>query len=344
MSHSTTIEKRFYHDASVNWGRYSREETDGDREYLSGLLDIQRDNRKLISSAGRKIARRAAANLNNEEICAMYAITTSPIDIYGELGRDFSIRDIRGERDRDQLADIIPDTVREQLRGAYDGYRTASKQLGIKAISAADSEASFDIKDVEWKHGGVYNHIVNQFLQDGVLYELLATPNIKATPAEIVDLARKFGKVLGSKLVIDGRDIYRPFDIHEQLWSGYDDRAGDIRWGLIPQSHGRYGYERGLNQWLERMKSKQAELNPRVPSMMDSVVGWYALRAQAEGRTLPSGQIQHFDHGTTSTYTPWNGAKRRNVVPSSGIDTGGRPFLGFVYANQRNHNAKVAIG
>lgn len=55
-------------------------------------------------------------------------------------------------------------------------------------------EQLFASKDSEWQQNGVYDYIVEKLITDGARFNLVATPNVEASEAQVVALAESFGK------------------------------------------------------------------------------------------------------------------------------------------------------
>ncbi len=304
----------------------------GGEEYISKAEDMKR-----LTAIDKKISANVDAELTSEEVSFLYELDHK-IEGFGyeEDPRVKQIRIIRGEKDKPELARILAEAIREQVRTAYTAYKMVADNnlLGTKcgllgkrevAASVPELEQLFAAKDKEWQANGVYAYLVEKLIADGARFNLVATPNVEASEAQVVALAEAFGKGQPyTTYVYD--DIYRRGHYTDQEWSG-NKGAAPIRLSLIPSRFdGEMGYGRVDTQveQLRERRAKQPELDVRVPSVLEAVTYWYSLRAQGDklddNSAYDKTYIRHID-------LRWKTVGGRPVVPSSYVNAGGEPGL-----------------
>lgn len=261
------------------------------------------------------------------------------------------LRRAYAERDHSELKARTTEFIREQVGSAYVAYRTvADKLLGTQrgflsesevAASVQELEQLFATKDQEWQANGVYDYLVEKLITDGARFNLVATPNVEASEAQVVALAEAFGKDQPYQTYVYD-DLYRKGRYTGKEWSGNRGSA-PIRLSLIPSRYdGEMGYgtvETQTGQLRER-RVKQPKLDAHVPSLLEAVTYWYSLRAQgdklSDGSTFDKTYIRHFDLDP-KTVGGWR------VVPDSCVRDGGGPRLGGSYADY-GRDVRLAVG
>ncbi|RWZ78123.1 MAG: hypothetical protein EOT04_02840 [Candidatus Chaera renei] len=307
---------------------------------------------KRLTAIEKKIAANPNAELTSEELRFLYELDHE-IEGFGyeEDPRIGEIRTLRGDRDKPELARILPEAIMEQVRSAYTAYRTvADKLLGTKrgvfgkreaAISAQDVKQLFATKDREWQANGTYDYLVEQLIENGARFNLVATPNIEASEDQIVALAEDFGKDQPySTYVYD--ELYRRGRYSGREWSGNSGNA-PVRLSLIPSRvDNELSYKRADEQvrLLRERQARRPELHARVPSLLDAVTYWYSLRAQGDklddSSAFDKTYIRHFDL-EPKTVDRWS------LVPDSYVAYDGWPRLNRSRAD-REYVARLAVG
>lgn len=220
-----------------------------------------------------------------------------------------TLRELRGNRDAEDLVRILPETIRDQLKAAYLAYDTVAAGLGLKRrlfgkgerlIRRKEFEQLFAQKDKEWQENGVYDYLVEQTLENGLRHTLVVTPNVAASGRQIVALAEAFGNEQSLATEVNS-DIYQSGKYTPQELSGNAGIA-PVRFSLIPHRFDESAWLSSGEQMMYRLREKQ-DLQPnlqfRIPSVLDAVTYWNALCAQ--GDALRSGSpfqrtfICHFD-------------------------------------------------
>ena len=319
----------------------------GGEEYIRKAQDM-----KQLTAIEKKITAEPNAELTPEELRFLYELDHE-IEGFGYETdpRIGEIRSMRGERDIPELARILPEAIREQVQSAYVAYRTvADKILGTKrgifgkrevAVSSGELEHLFSAKDREWRENGVYDYLVERLIKDGARFNLVATPNIEATEAQVVALAEDFGKDQPyTTYVYD--ELYRKGRYSGREWSGNSGNT-PVRLSLIPSRlDNELGYKT-VDEQRRLLRERQAgrpELHARVPSLLDAVTYWYSLRAQGDklddNTAYDKTFVRHFDL-EPKTVDRWT------FVPCSYVDNGGGPNLCDSGAGDEDE-ARLAVG
>ena len=262
------------------------------------------------------------------------------------------LRRVYAERDHAELKAKAVEHVREQIQSAYTAYKTVADQLpGTRsgllgrtrevAASMQELEQLFASKDSEWQQNGVYDYIVEKLITDGARFNLVATPNVEASEAEIVALAESFGKNQPCTTYVYDK-LYRNGHYSGREWSG---NSGDapVRLSLIPS---RFDSEIGGGtvatqmQKLAERQANQPNLDVRVPSVLDAVTYWYSLRAQGDklgdDSAFDKTYIRHIDLEPKSV-DGWS------IVPLSYVYDGGKPRLYYSDVDD-DFDVRLALG
>jgi hypothetical protein len=294
------------------------------------------EDMKRLTAIDRKISDDPSIQLNGTELRFLYELDH---DIQGfGYHRDPRIDEIRAKRndqDKPELAHLLPETIRDQLRGAFAAYRTVADQLRSgnhfwkkeNIITPAELDQLFASKDKQWKEDGIYDYIVEELINNGTRYNLVLTPNLEADEKQIVSLAEAFGEQQPySTYVYD--DMYRKgrYSARELSGSAIGSKAATL--GLMPsrvdaQLRGTVDKQIGM---LRDRQAKRPKLNFRVPSLLEAVAYWYTLRAQgdklADGSTFTKTYIRHFNL-EPQRFGGWS------YVSDSCVHDGGEPDLDF---------------
>lgn len=277
----------------------------GGEEYIRKAQDMKR-----LTAIEKRITANPDADLTPEELRFLYELDHEIQGFgYEDDPRIGEIRTLRGDRDKPELARILPENIREQLSGAFAAYKTVAEQLwgkqrlsrkGETALTPNELERLLAAKDKEWQANGTYDYLVEQLIENGARFNLVATPNIEASEAQIVALAENFGKDQPySTHVYD--ELYRKGRYTGREWSGNTGNA-PVRLSLIPSRIGNQISNRTVEDQMGLLRERQAnrpELQARVPSLLDAVTYWYSLRAQGDklddSSAFDKTYIRHFD-------------------------------------------------
>lgn len=319
----------------------------GGESYIQKAEDMKR-----LTAIDKKITANADAELSSTELRFLYELDHEIQGFgYDTDPRISELRKARGERDKPELAKILPESIREQVQTAYSAYRTvADKLLGAKrslfgkretATSPDEMARLFAAKDKEWQANGVYDYLVEQLISSGARFKLVATPNIEASEAQVVGLAEDFGKDQPYETyVYDSLFKQNPYSGKE--WSG-NKGSEPIRLSLMPSKvDSEISYKSATAQvrMLAERQAKQPDLNLQVPSLLDAVTYWYALRAGGDklddSSAVDKTYIRHFDLAP-KTVDRWP------IVPDSCVGNGGRPYLYNSVVDDGNR-ARLSVG
>jgi hypothetical protein len=303
---------------------------------------------KLLTAIDKKITADPNAELTSMELRFLYELDQ---DIQGfGYERDPRIEEVKAKRegrDKPELAWLIPESIRQQLKSSFEAYQTVLGQIEGKkrrfgrnetGISLEEFERQFRLKNQEWRQeGGVYDHIVEQLITNGARFNLVTTPNIDLTEKQIVALAEAFGNEQPySTYVYD--EIYRKGAYKDRQWSGFSGQS-PIRLSLMPSHYDSELSSKTVEQQLQLFadkQSKQPNLHFRVPSLMDAVCYWYTLRARgdklADGSAFDKTYIRHFDLEVV-----------RGGVPYSCVGNLGEPSLDRSFAGSLDF-ARLLVG
>lgn len=322
-------------------------ELPGGEEYIRKAEDMKR-----LTAIEKKITANADAELSSEELRFLYELDHEIQGFgYERDPRIGEIRQMRGDRDKPELARILPEAIREQVRSAYAAYKTVTEALGGRtrglfrkgesAISPNKLEHIFGLKDKEWQESGVYDYLVEQLIENGARYNLVATPNVEASEDQIVALAVEFGKNQPYETYVYD-ELYRRGRYTGREWSGNAGNA-PVRLSLIPSRRDAEISDRNVEQQVRLLRERQTqrpELHARVPSLLDAVTYWYSLRAQGDklddSSAFDKTYIRHFDL-EPKTVGRWP------YVPSSYVLQDGGPRLRYSGAGS-GRDARVAVG
>jgi len=154
----------------------------GGEEYIRKAEDMKR-----LTLLEKKTLADPNAELTSDELRFLYELDHE-IEGFGyeEDPRVKEIRAMRGDKDKPELARILPEAIREQVTSAYTAYKTvADNLLGTKrgllgkrevAASMQELEQLFAAKDKEWQSDGVYDYLVEKLITEGARFNLVATP------------------------------------------------------------------------------------------------------------------------------------------------------------------------
>jgi hypothetical protein len=319
---------------------------------LPGGLEYQKkaDDMKRLTAIEKNVHK----PLSSEDLRFLYELDR---DIQGfGYERDPRIAEIRhkrGEQDKPELSRLLPETIRGQLGTAFAAYKVvADKLLGTAkrglfggrtktAASAQEFAQVFAAKEQEWRTHGVYDYLVEQLIESGARFSLVATPNVAASEAQVVRLAEDFGKDQPYETYVYD-DLYRKGRYGAREWSGADGTA-PVRLSLMPSRSDNELRNKSAEQQMVVLRERQAkrpELHLRVPSVLDAVTYWYTLRAGgdklADGTTFDKTYIRHFD-------LPPVGLDRWSFVPRSYVFVGGGPALDNSVAED-DGKARLSVG
>lgn len=312
------------------------------QDLSGGDVYIQRaEDMKLLTAIDKKISSDSSAELTSSEIRFLYELDHEIQGFGYEIDpRIGEIRAKRGDRDKSELARLLPETIREQLKSSTIAYMEVAKQLGLE-VSEQDVAGELKLKDKQWSENGTYDYIVGQLLENGVRYNLVATPNVEVTEKQIILLAEMFGKEQPYETYVY-YDMYRKGVYTDHEWYGNSGNM-PVRLSLIPSKADTEISSKTVDEQVRMLRNRQVkhpDLQARVPSLLDAVTYWYTLRAQgdklADSSAFEKTYIRHFD------------LEPRRLgglldVPHSYLGNDGEPYLSSSDVDGRC-DALVAVG
>jgi len=182
--------------------------------------------------------------------------------------------------------------------------------------------------------------IVNEMKekQPGLEFTLIATPNVLATPKDIIKIAEKFGADQPYSTYVY-EELYKQYS-PEQLSGTDKENQSKVNFSLIPNQF-TPELERTVAEQqvaLDKMQADHPEI--RVPSVLESITYWATLRARSNelsgSGTFDKTYIRHFD-------LPGQRVGGWSYVPGSCVSVVGRPDLGNSIADFVN-SGRVSVG
>lgn len=260
---------------------------------------------------------------------------------YARDPRIDEIRALRGERDHPEIRRLVPELLRRQIETSYQAYADVARELGVMPLVQEQLVTLYEHKHREWLARGVYEYVVDTILSEGGSFHVVATPEVETTPEAVVSLAEDFGQTQPFPTYIFD-SLYRRGRYRGQELSG-ETTGAPARFSLIPSRLSRVLGRRPVSQQrlvLARLQAEQPALDLRVPSVLDAVTYWYALRAGGDelndSDTFDRTYIRHFDLEPQRV----DGGPR---VPSSHVRRDGGPRLDGSNA-EFDHVARLAVG
>ena len=246
------------------------------------------------------------------------------------------LRRAQAERDRAEITQRVHEALWQQAESSYKGYGEVTQQLGTEVATEQEFSAMLDAKMNEWHRNGVIDYLVRDFVENGNKPNLLATPNVIADWQTLRAVAVKFGELQPCETYVYD-ELYRHYSAEEL--SG-EKTNGKLRFSVMPSGYtrrlGRSPAETQLAA-LQQLQDEQPPLNLRVPSVLEAITYWHALRAK-------NGSIADFD----KTYIRHFDLKPVRVdswldVPRSCVGGGGGPNL-FGSDAEYDGDARVLVG
>lgn len=183
-------------------------------------------------------------------------------------------------RDRERIKQLIPEVIRQQTETSYKAVQEVLHILGLEPISQEQFNRAFDTKWAEWESNGTLAWVADRFDRYGERYTLVATPNTLKNNQQILDLVDAFE-------ILQGRVSYYK-NIHHYAYekgdfealTGTSESGQAIHFSLIPDKFTHeLGYAAVDTQKQALTKLQAVQSNVQIPSVLESVSYWFALRA-----------------------------------------------------------------
>lgn len=230
--------------------------------------------------------------LTKQQVRFLYELG-NPIEGFG-YERDPRIDEIkerRGSQDHELLQELVIETLREKFEASYSAYHTIAEQLNaqrppqehLATLSPEHVHNLFEAKMVEWQSRGVLDWVREKIITDGCIHTLVITPQTLASPQELIALGEKFGQGQPYPLY-KNEDFLNRYSAAEL--SGQLQGSEPLRFSLIPSKYtSDLGRQPASEQKdiLQTMQHQQPDYQLHVPSMLEAINYWQALRAQGNG-------------------------------------------------------------
>lgn len=232
-----------------------------------------------------KVERSNNVTLTDDEIILLYELD-HPIQGFGYPGvdpRPAELKKMRGGQDAEAIKRLIPEVIRRQSRSAFEAYRQVAERLGkgslhLPYLSRRAFERRFNAIDRKWRQNGLYDFVVDQFVNHGVRYKLTATPQLEMGSDQLVAFIKDYPSPVGSYV---DPETYR--DLPRKVIKNPGVKRVDF--GLMPDAmeprlEGKNVYE--ARSELTRLQQSYPERSYRVPTVADAMTYWTALRTKGE--------------------------------------------------------------
>ncbi len=227
-------------------------------------------------------------------------------------------------RDRERLLELIPAALERRYQTSHEAYEATVASLGIEAANPETLQREFATKLATWQEQGVYQYMLEQLVKRDMQFSLVMTPNILASPDQVVEAAKNFRQGHPGTLYIE-HEFYSLYDATEL--SGVPEQGVSVRFSLMPSKNTQEIGSALVEEQRHRLRLLQdslPSLSIHVPSVLEAISYWQFLRIR--GDTLYGDSIfdktvvNHFDLATKHLNS-WSG------LPRSYVNSLGRPAL-----------------
>lgn len=289
----------------------------GGEQYFRRAEDMKR-----LTDLENALRKNPDMMLDSADLAFLYELNRD-IDGFG-YERDPRIDEIkasRGEKDLPEIIRLLPEILVAQAESSYKGYSEVAQQLGTEVATEQEFSAMLKAKMSEWRRNGVIDYLVRDFVENGNKPNLLATPNVIADWQTLRAVAIQFGERQPYEAHVYD-ELYRHYSAEELSGEKTD---GKLRFSIMPSGYTRrLGLSPAETQLasLQQIQAEQPRLSARVPSVLEAITYWHALRAKNGSVSgFDKTHIPHFDLKPVR-FGWWLG------VPYSLVDDGGGPRLG----------------
>jgi hypothetical protein len=330
----------------------------GGEAYTGKVQDMKR-----LTALEKKITATPGIELSPADIRFLYQIDREIQHFgYREDPRVKEIIAMRSGKDKPEVERLLPESIREQVGIAFTAYQAVAEQLGgaqsrfrkheVK-LSPDKFQKLFAAKDKEWRKNGVYDYLIEQLAENGNRFNLLATPNVAISEAQLAALAESFGTEQPHSTFMHPH-IYQAGAYDDHARSGNSGRA-PVRFSLVSNKLDSQMNDKLVAKQVRILQERQARheaLNIRVPSMLDAVTYWYSLRARGDKLNDYGAKERsyfcHFDLEPTELEPTELGStmsrKPSKLVPDAYVRTNGQPRLSGAFIDRGGGKARLAIG
>lgn len=213
------------------------------------------------------------------------------------------LEELKNSGETEKLKDLISESLEVQSESSFKEYGEVVEIINqglpenrkLEQSTPEHFQQMFEQKWNEWQKNGTIDYITDEYIKNGSLFTLVATPNITLTPEQILSLAQNYGTKLNPDYYIEKLKHYSP----EQL-SG-NPGSEQVRFSIIADQGKRVWFSGKRSSYAEQFRAKLAEsqetqLNQSLPSVFDIICFHYSLRAK--GADIPFRQA----HGLNRDY------------------------------------------
>lgn len=142
------------------------------------LYSVKAEDMKRLTTLEKKLKENPEDALTEEEVRLLYEIDHKVVGFGHKADpRTIELRSLRGDQDRPVIKELIQETIRYQLKHAYQTYLSMSHGLDVSALAKSEVTDAFLAKDRQWKTDGTYDFIIEQLIEGGTTHELIVTPS-----------------------------------------------------------------------------------------------------------------------------------------------------------------------
>jgi hypothetical protein len=273
---------------------------------------------KQLAAIEQRVGMDNNVQLPPDDIRFLYEIDRE-IEGFGQ-GRDSRIaalKRLRGDRDRAEVARILPEAIRGQLASAYNAYeslmgdltpgnevtyrhREAHKSMlhrmigareatpaSTATVSADEAARLFAAAEAAWREDGTFDYLVEQVMGKSTGFTLVVTPSAVVDMDQLLKWAAHLGT---DAQHTDGLTDFGKVHVAPSLVSGFD-RFGSVtgnnsvRFSIIPTaSDDEFKHEAaaGMARILRARQDKYPGVPIRVPDYVDAVAYWRCYLAKGK--------------------------------------------------------------
>jgi len=262
---------------------------------------------------------------SDADLCFIYGLdgpieTLDPND--QQVAQTFDHYSYGNERDR--VLELMPGAFERQYKTAIKAYEATAQSLGIETADTETLQREFAAKLESWQEQGVYKYALEQLIEHDTQFTLVMTPNVLASPDQIIGAAEAFGNGQPYETYIN-REFFVQYTSEEL--SGATEQGSAARFSLMPS---KYSQELGSapvevqRTKLQQLRGSLPRLSIRIPSVLEAISYWQSLRARGDALsgdgTTQKTWIRHLDL-TPKRFGSWSD------VPRSSVGGDGTPGL-----------------
>ena len=304
------------------------------------------DDMRRLTELERRLKMAPQAPLSHAELSFLYEIDHQIQGFgYDRDPRIDEIRSGRGKLDYPELKNLLRENLPQQIEASLHAANVVIDQLNalggrheqLVPLHRAEIEKILGSKLEEWAGNGSLEWCVEQMVENGGRLSLLATPNVLATPEQIISLAKNFGQEQPHETYVYD-ELYGQYSAEEL--SGPLVIDANVKLSLIPSASDKKLYGDVQRQRATFQDQRNANPSLRVPSVLEAITYWQTLRASGDKLddygAFDKTYIRHFDL-PEQRFGDWS------CVPFSYVSYDGKPDLYYSDA-ENDHYGRLAVG